>query len=97
MANAVARSAFVNTVDTDLCQGCGLCENACQFEALSVDETAIVNAFRCLGCGVCVLACPEGALALIRRPEDEVLPPPVTEADWRVERATARRKVLASA
>ena len=26
MANAVARSAFVNTVDADLCLGCGLCE-----------------------------------------------------------------------
>lgn len=90
MANAVARSAFVNTVDADLCLGCGLCEDACQFEALTVDGTAIVNAFRCLGCGVCVLACPEGALALVRRPDDEVLPPPVTEADWRAERAAAR-------
>ena len=90
MANAVARSAFVNTVDPDLCQGCGLCEDACQFEALEVGETAIVNAFRCVGCGVCVLDCPEGALALVRRPEDEVLPPPVTEDDWRQQRAAAR-------
>lgn len=90
MANAVARSAFVNTVDADLCQGCGLCEDACQFEALSVSETAIVSAFKCVGCGVCVLACPEGALALVRRPEDEVLPPPVTETDWGRERAAAR-------
>ncbi len=90
MANAVARSAFVNTVNADLCQSCGLCEDACQFEALSVGETAIVNAFKCQGCGVCVLACPEGALALVRRPEDEVLPPPVTEADWRVQQAAAR-------
>jgi Na+-translocating ferredoxin:NAD+ oxidoreductase subunit B len=90
MANAVARSAFVNTVDGDLCQGCGLCDDSCQFGALSVGERAIVNAFKCAGCGVCVLACPEGALALVRRPEEEVLPPPVTEADWRVERAAAR-------
>ena len=74
----------------DLCQGCGLCEDACQFEALAVGETAIVNAFRCVGCGVCVLDCPEGALALVRRPEDEVLPPPVTEDDWRQQRAAAR-------
>lgn len=90
MANAVARSAFVNTVDADLCQGCGLCEDACQFEALEVGAIAVVNAFRCVGCGVCVLACPEGALALVRRPEDEVLPTPVTEDDWREERAVSR-------
>jgi ferredoxin len=90
MANAVARSAFVNSVNADLCQACGLCEDACQFEALEVEEKAIVNAFRCLGCGVCVLACPEGALALVRRPEDEVLPPPVTEDEWRRQRAAAR-------
>ena len=81
IANAMARSAFVNTVDAALCQGCGLCEDACQFEALKVEDKAIVNALRCTGCGVCVLACPEGALALVRRPEDEILPPPVTEAD----------------
>jgi len=90
MANAVARSAFVNTVDADLCQGCGLCEDACQFEALQVGETAIVNAFRCVGCGVCVLTCPEGALALVRRPADEILPTPMTEDDWRRERADRR-------
>jgi Na+-translocating ferredoxin:NAD+ oxidoreductase subunit B len=90
MANAVARSAFVNAVDESLCQGCGICEDACQFEALTVEDSAIVNAFRCVGCGVCVLACPEGALVLVRRPEDEVLPPPLTEDDWRRDRAAAR-------
>lgn len=90
MANAVARSAFVNTADPELCQGCGLCEDTCQLEALEVGSTAVVNAFRCVGCGVCILTCPEGALALIRRPADEVLPPPVTEEDWRAERAAAR-------
>jgi Fe-S-cluster-containing hydrogenase component 2 len=90
MANAVARSAFVNQVDSELCQGCSLCEDACQFDALEVQEVAIVNAFRCVGCGACVLVCPEGALALVRRPEAEVLPPPVTEDDWRRERAAAR-------
>jgi heterodisulfide reductase subunit A-like polyferredoxin len=90
MANAVARSAFLNTVDAGLCQGCGLCEDACQFDAITVESIAIVNAFRCTGCGVCVLACPDGALALVRRPEEDVLPPPLTEEDWRHERAAAR-------
>jgi len=100
IANAVAHSAFVNRVDEALCTGCGLCVEHCQFEALSLDDVvhAIVlriNEIRCLGCGLCVLACPEEALVLVRRPEEDILTPPVTEADWRVERAAARGLDLA--
>lgn len=90
IANVVARSAFVNQVDEALCAGCGLCVESCQFEALTLDDLAQVDEVRCVGCGVCVLSCPEGALSLIRRPAEEVLPPPVTEADWQAERAAAR-------
>jgi ferredoxin len=43
-----------------------------------------------VGCGVCVSACPDEALSLVRRPDEEILPPPATEADWRTERAAAR-------
>jgi ferredoxin len=95
MANVVARSAFVNQVDKTLCQACGLCVDECQFGALSLEDVAQVDRVRCVGCGVCVLVCPEGALALVRRPDDEVLPPPATEADWRTERATSRGLDLA--
>ncbi|MBU1660914.1 MAG: 4Fe-4S binding protein [Chloroflexi bacterium] len=93
LSNVVARSAFVNTVDEDLCAGCEVCIDDCQFEALSMgpEETCIqINAARCVGCGVCVLACPEGALSLVRRPEDEILPVPETHNDWLAERAAAR-------
>jgi electron transport complex protein RnfB len=90
IANVVARSAFVNQVDEGLCIGCELCVERCQFNALSVDEIARVNETRCVGCGVCALACTEGALRLVRRPADQVLPPPLTEADWRAERAVTR-------
>jgi Fe-S-cluster-containing hydrogenase component 2 len=90
LANAVARSAFVNRVNEGLCGGCGLCLEACQFGALTLVDTAQVNETRCVGCGVCVITCPDGALGLVHRPLDEVLPPPETEADWRVMRAAAR-------
>ena len=43
-----------------------------------------------LGCGVCVPVCPEGALVLVRRPEEEVMPIPVSEREWMYERADAR-------
>ena len=58
--------------------------------ALSVADVAQVDQVRCVGCGVCTLVCPEGALSLVRRPEDQVLAVPVTEGDWMAERAAAR-------
>ena len=35
IANVVASSAFINTVDETLCNACGLCVENCQFDALS--------------------------------------------------------------
>ena len=90
LANVVARSAFVNTVNEELCLGCESCLSACQFNALSYDLTAKVDEMHCVGCGVCVVACPEGALALVRRAEVEVSVPPVDEEAWRIERAQRR-------
>lgn len=101
VANVVARSAFVNQVNADLCIGCELCVERCQFDALAMDDTvkpavARVDAACCIGCGVCVLACDQGALALVHRPADQVMPPPLNEAEWRVERAAARHISLDS-
>jgi ferredoxin len=90
IANVVARSSFVNQVDDLLCSGCEVCISSCQFDALSMDgPLAKVEAVRCVGCGVCVLVCSTGALGLVRRPEQEVLHVPVTQADWNVQRAAA--------
>ena len=43
IANVVARSAFVNRVHEDLCIACGECLEACQFDALSLDDVIAVN------------------------------------------------------
>lgn len=92
IANVVARSAFVNTVDADLCVGCEDCVPYCQFDALALgdDNVMQVNAVRCVGCGVCVPQCNDHAMVLVRRPDDEIKPIPVTEKDWMAERAAAR-------
>ena len=90
IANVVAQSTFVNQVDNSLCISCEDCIEQCQFEALSIDVTAHVDVLRCVGCGVCIVTCPEEALGLNRRPQEEAPAPPVTEMDWRVERAQAR-------
>jgi Pyruvate/2-oxoacid:ferredoxin oxidoreductase delta subunit len=90
IANAVARSAFVNTVEEDLCIACEDCLEYCQFDALSMDLFAQVDQLRCVGCGVCVQACPENALILVRRAEQEVVPVPISKSEWMQKRAAAR-------
>ena len=96
IANVVASSAFINTVDATLCNACGLCVENCQFNALTVDDFALVNRMRCVGCGACVNVCPDNALALIRRPEEEIKPVPVSMAEWGRQRAEQRGIDLSS-
>lgn len=90
IANAVAHSAFINVVDQDLCIACEDCLEYCQFDALSMDLFAQVDQLRCVGCGVCVQTCPEVALSLVRRPDQDVVPVPVSKAEWMQKRAMAR-------
>ena len=96
IANVVASSAFINTVDEALCNACGLCVENCQFGALTVTDIASVNNTRCVGCGVCVNACPDHALVLVRRPEDEIKPVPASIIEWGIQRAEERGIDLSS-
>ncbi len=96
IANAVARSAFVNRVVEEACVACELCLDRCQFDALFLDRVVQIDETRCVGCGACALACPEEALHLVRRDEAEVLPPPRDQAEWRRERARTRGLDLAA-
>jgi Na+-translocating ferredoxin:NAD+ oxidoreductase subunit B len=93
LSNVVASSAYVSQLDAELCHGCDICLESCQFGALSLDEglmVAAVDRMRCVGCGLCVTACPEGALSLVRRPAGEVKRPPEQHSDWLAARARAR-------
>jgi len=66
----LAASGYRCQVDAQLCQGCGVCADSCQFSALTlVDGTMTVDRSACMGCGVCVSKCAHGALALTRDEE----------------------------
>jgi NAD-dependent dihydropyrimidine dehydrogenase PreA subunit len=62
-------SGYVVTIDADLCIGCGICVNCCQFGALLVEDSAVtLDSVACMGCGVCVSKCEQGALSLVHDP-----------------------------
>ncbi|MEN8256990.1 MAG: 4Fe-4S binding protein [Thermodesulfobacteriota bacterium] len=66
------RGEQVARVDEELCSGCGSCEEACQFQAISSqqvsgDHKAVINPQQCFGCGLCRNACPEEALSMVGR------------------------------
>ena len=62
----MASSGYVAQVDEALCAACATCEDACPFEAIQVNGTAVVNWEACMGCGVCVGQCPNEAMSLVR-------------------------------
>ena len=54
----------VPVVDKEKCTYCGLCSEACAYNAIAV-AGRIVLVFRelCHGCGACTYVCPEGAIS----------------------------------
>jgi heterodisulfide reductase subunit A len=56
----------VCSVSARKCSGCGLCEQVCPYQAvtLGAEGIAVVNQALCKGCGVCVSSCRSGALDL---------------------------------
>ena len=82
-------TSFVATTNPDTCQGCGVCVDRCQMEALRFeDDKAVLDADRCIGCGLCVSTCPTESLTLVRKPEPEQpkVPRNMVEASIRLAR-----------
>ncbi|HNT25021.1 MAG TPA: ATP-binding protein [Anaerolineales bacterium] len=55
--------ASVATIDLARCQGCGICEQVCRFDAIHpVPGGYQVDPIACDGCAACVYQCPEDAI-----------------------------------
>lgn len=51
-------------VDETKCGGCGTCVDACPFEAIKLDNVAVIDPDACQSCGACTSACPCEAITL---------------------------------
>ena len=90
----VISSPFRVSVHVDSCDGCGICIDRCQMEALLLDDGRVVaDMNRCIGCGLCVSTCPMESLSLVRKPPSEQPDVPETMMKSYLKLARARGKL----
>lgn len=55
-------------IDPERCTGCGICQEACRFDAISRTEDGLfqVNTLHCEGCRLCERLCPVSAITSLR-------------------------------
>ncbi len=87
-------SAFLASLNTETCKGCGLCTRRCQMEALHLeDKKAVLDINRCIGCGLCVSTCPTHSLSLLRKPKEKQPYVPRDIIDTNIKLGKARGKL----
>lgn len=64
-------------VDKNLCTWCGICTEACPFDAIKIvkdeaKDVAGINNSVCKGCGMCLPVCPVNAIDLIAYSDKEI-------------------------
>ncbi len=94
MPSSIISSPFQAHAEPESCEGCGVCVERCQMEALTLeDDKVVLDLNRCIGCGLCVTTCSTGSLTLARKPDSEqrYVPRNILEALYRL--ARVRRKI----
>lgn len=70
---------YVARLDAEKCVGCGICVDACKFDAVAIsDGISVTIDDLCVGCGQCVVQCPNDARLLERIRDFDAVTPEVT-------------------
>lgn len=67
-------SNFFASVDSGICNMCGICLERCPVKAIHSKDIVTINEENCIGCGLCAYACPMNAMKLSRR-LSSIVPP----------------------
>ncbi len=73
---AEVHTSYFAVVNEEECVECGICEERCHMDAITMDGSAIINLDRCIGCGVCIPDCATEAIELVAKdPGGKYVPP----------------------
>jgi electron transport complex protein RnfB len=73
-------SNYFFKIDSELCNGCGVCIERCQMDAIiSKNDIFSIIKKRCIGCGNCVNYCPSNAIQIKKKKTLYI--PPATGGD----------------
>ena len=86
--NTIVTSGFIADINTDTCDGCGLCSKACPCDAIDMiasgntdkrsKKIPRINKEVCIGCGVCAIKCTKTGSLKLKKRDKRVLHPETT-------------------
>lgn len=72
-------SNYYAQVNTEMCNGCGICVRRCQMNAITIigeenEKKSLIDLKKCIGCGLCVPTCKPKAMTL--QIKEHIIEPP---------------------
>jgi ferredoxin len=86
-------SSYYAAVNEEKCTACETCVDACQMDAICVNDIAHIDTDRCIGCGLCVVKCEDDAIRLEEKKEAERWIPPTNIVETYTRIAQERGKI----